>query len=172
MEYFDLYSEEGHYLNKVAMRGQSLKPGEYFLVVHVWIETSDGKYLIQQRNKKTDPVPYQWAVVSGIPNHQEAPLEAAIRETREELGLGLLDEELSKMARIVTSHKGYNTITHVYRAKKDVRPDELSFDPKEVRDVQLATHEEIVKMVEENRFWDYRELLNCEEYFDMLKERK
>ncbi len=171
MEYFDLYTEEGHYLNKVALRGQSLKPGEYFLVVHVWIENSEGKFLIQRRAKKTDPIPHQWAVVSGIPNHQEAPLEAAVRETKEELGLSLSEDELEKRARIVTSHKGYNTITHVYHARKDVALEQLSPDSEEVMDVQFASHADILRMVEEKRFWNYAELLNFAEYFGLLKER-
>ncbi len=171
MEYFDLYNEEGFPLRKVATRNQTLGKHEYFLVVHVWIENENSEFLIQKRAKKTDPIPHQWAITSGIPNTNELPLDAAIRETKEELGITLDRKQLKKRARIVSNHNQYNTITHVYHTYEAIDLDRLNIDKKEVMDTKYADLDTILKMVEEKTFWDYRMLLGDKTYFDMLRGR-
>ncbi len=170
MEYFDLYNEEGHPLGKVASRHQPLGNQEYFLVVHVWIENDKQEFLIQKRAKKNDPIPHQWAITSGIPNSKETPLDAAIRETKEELGVTLDKKQLKKRARIVSNHNQYNTITHVYHTAEAIDLDRLCIDKNEVMDTQYADLDAILTMVENKDFWDYRSLLGDSKYFDMLKE--
>ncbi len=172
MEYFDLYSEDGHPLNKIAMRGATLSPGEFFKVVHVWIQHPNGKYLIQQRNKPNDPTPYQWAITSGIPNVKEAPITAAIRETKEELGIDVAQDTVSFKARLLTTHGKYNTITYVYHVEKDIELSSITCLPSEVSDVQWASMQTILSMVEEKTFWDYRELLHVPEYFSLIEKKQ
>ena len=168
MEYFDLFSEEGHPLNKVAMRGAPLSPGEFFKVVHVWIQHPDGKYLIQQRNKTSDPIPHQWAITSGIPNIKETPVEAAIRETKEELGIQIDKAAIQFKARLLTTHGKYNTITYVYHVKQAFNLSEINVLDSEVKAVRYETMETILSMVEAELFWDYRSLLHIPEYFDLI----
>jgi len=169
MEYFDVYDEKGYYLNKVVSRGTRLKEGEFFLVVHVWIENDEGKFLIQKRAKKSDPIPHQWAITSGIPNSGEKPLDAALRETREELGAELDKSKLKKRAQIVSAHGKYNTITHVYHTYQNIALENLELDKREVCDVKYARLDEILSMVESGDFWNYSKLLGVEDYFDMLR---
>ncbi len=169
MEFFDIYDANGQYLNKTAVRGEKLDRGEFFLVIHVWIENERGEFLIQKRAKKNDPIPYQWAITSGIPNVEESPLDAAIRETEEELGIKLTKNKLKKRARIVSSHNQYNTITHVYHTDEAIAIEDLALNPKEVLAVEYAHLSRIKAMVERGEFWDYRELLACPDYFSILE---
>ena len=47
-ERWDILNEQGVLTGKTAVRGiGALKPGEYHLVVHIWILSDDGKILIQ-----------------------------------------------------------------------------------------------------------------------------
>ena len=49
-ERWDILNEQGVLTGKTAVRGiGALKPGEYHLVVHIWILSDDGKILIQKR---------------------------------------------------------------------------------------------------------------------------
>jgi len=169
MEFFDVYDQYGNYLQKTAMRGQRLKDGEYFLVVHVWIENDNGEFLIQQRAKKSDPIPHQWAITSGIPDQGETPVDAAIRETKEELGITLKKSQLNKCSQIVSDHNRYNTITHVYHTYANITFDELNIDKNEVMDTAYVTYEEIMRMVNNKTFWDYSALLGVEDYFSILR---
>ena len=87
MELFDLYDKEGKLLDRTMERGTSNQKGEYHLVVHVWIRNSKGEYLMQQRNKESDPIPNQWASTGGAVTAGEDSIAGAIRETAEELGV-------------------------------------------------------------------------------------
>ncbi len=172
MERFDLYDEEGRFLKKTARRGDSLAFDEFFLVVHVWIEDEKGWFLIQRRAKRTDDTYGLWATTTGIPKAGEKPRQAALRETKEELGLTLKPEGLEELARIKTKGKNrLNTITSVYRVKKRLDPAELSPDPAEVMDTRLAPLDEILALVEEGEFWDYADILLRKDYFCLLKGR-
>jgi len=171
VEYFDVYDANGNYLNKQVPRGTKLSDGEYFLVIHVWIQNSDGNFLIQKRAKTDDPIPHQWAIISGIPSSQEGPVKAAIRETYEEIGLTLSPKELTRFRRIVSDHNRYHTITHVYHVTRDVDLHGLTLNEEEVMAVQYASLETILSMVERKAFWDYEALLDDPGYFDHLRGR-
>ncbi len=169
MEYFDIYDKYGNFLHKTALRGTPLNPGEYFMVIHVWIEREDGRFLIQRRAKKTDPVPHQWAITSGVTSQGETPLEGAIREVHEELGLTLDSKDLEDRARIVSHDESYHTITHVYHTFKAPKIDELRYQKIEVLDAKYVTLPEIKSMIEKGEFWNYPELLDEENYFSILE---
>ena len=172
MEYFDVYDADGRYLNKSVPRGTQLGDGEYFKIVHVWIEREDGKFLIQKRAKKDDPIPHQWAITSGLTSEGEDPKSAAIREVEEEIGLTLRPSELTFIARILSDHNEYHTITHVYHTCKAPDSSDLSLDEKEVLDVAYVSLETILDMVAKGAFWDYNALLGEEDYFSILKRGK
>ncbi len=171
MEYFDLYDKYGNALNKQALRGHHFKEGEFFKVIHVWIENDSGEFLIQQRAKSNDPTPYQWAITSGIPDQGERAIDAAIRETKEELGVTLDKSKLKKIARIVSSHNEYNTITFVYHTQATLDLDALVLNEKEVLQVKYASISEILEMVETHEFWDYKALLGEPNYFSLIRRR-
>jgi len=171
MEYFDLYDKYGNSLNKQALRGHHLKEGEFFKVIHVWIENDQGEFLIQQRAKSNDPIPYQWAITSGIPDQGESAIDAAIRETKEEIGITLDKQELKRIARIVSSHNKYNTITFVYHIYANLSINEMTLNEKEVLQVKYACISEILEMVENQEFWDYKVLLGEPNYFSLIRRR-
>ncbi len=170
MEYFDVYDADGRPLNKSVARGTPLEEGEFFMVIHVWIERADGKFLIQKRAKTDDPVPHQWAITSGLASQGESPRISAVREVREEIGLSLKPGDLEHRARILSEHNRYHTITHVYHTRHapDIR--ELSLDEEEVLEVAYVSLDTILDMVSRKAFWDYDALLGTEDYFSILKE--
>ncbi len=168
-EYFDVYDRYGNYLNKCVRRGERLSEGEYFMVIHVWVENSKGEFLIQKRAKTTDPIPHQWAITSGLPDPGESPVDAAIRETKEELGLTLDSDALTRFRRVVSDHNRYHTITHVYHVTKDVALSELVLDPEEVMDAAYVTLDTILEMVRAQKFWNYEVLLDDSGYFEHLR---
>ncbi len=169
MEYYELFDAYGNPLHKVKPRHKPLNEGEFIYVVHVWIEDAQGRYLIQKRNKKHDPTPYQWAITSGLPNPEELPFDAAIRETKEELGITLDPQKLNMRARIVSSHNEYNTITMVYHTEQLVDLNDIQVNEAEVREVRYAHLCEIKAMIETDDFWDYPALLDDPNYFDHLE---
>ncbi len=169
MEYFEVYNQKGEPLNKVVTRGTKLNPGEFFLVVHVWIKNASNEYLIQQRAKSTDPIPYQWATTTGLPNVGETLIDAAIRETKEEIGISIDANNLKRINEITTVQSKYKTITHVYLYRKDIDIRTLKLDSSEVKKVKYLPLKAILKMVENGQFWNYAKLLDYPDYFKTLE---
>jgi 8-oxo-dGTP diphosphatase len=89
MEMCDVYSESGTRTGSTVVRGTKLLPGEYYLVVQVWIRNEKGEYLIQRRALHLESGPGMWATTAGYILTGEESIPGAIREVREELGIQL-----------------------------------------------------------------------------------
>jgi 8-oxo-dGTP pyrophosphatase MutT (NUDIX family) len=169
MEVFDLYDSQFNKLQKKMIRGGTNQEGEYHLVVHIWFKNSKGQFLIQQRNKQEDSVPYQWAATGGAAIAGDSSIEAAIRETKEELGLTLRKDQLKLVKRYFIDHHISNYITDLYIVKEDILIEDLIIDTLEVRDVAYKTMSEIKEMIRKNEFWNYARLLERSDYFELLE---
>ncbi len=164
MEVFDLYDKEFNKLDKTMDRGTTNNPGEYHLVVHMWFRNSKGEYLVQQRNKETDEIPYQWAATGGAATTGDSSIEAAIRETEEELGLSIDKSKFQLVGRYFTENHIANYITDAYLIEEDILLNQLKIDTVEVREVDYKSMDEIKNMISNKQFWTYR-------YLDDLEKR-
>ncbi len=89
MELWDLYTENRVKTGETHVRGNPLPENKYHLVVNVWIKSSDGKYLISRRSRQKSRNPLKFETVGGAVLKGENSLKAAIRETKEEVGIDL-----------------------------------------------------------------------------------
>ena len=169
MEIFDLYDKNFNKLDKKMVRGGTNDEGEYHLVVHIWFRNSKGEYLIQQRNKKEDSVPYQWAATGGAATAGDNSIEAAIRETYEEIGIMLKPEQFQLVKRYFIDDHQSNYITDLYIVKQDILLEDITIDTLEVRDVAYKTMDQIHEMIRNNEFWNYARLLERIDYFELLE---
>lgn len=169
MEHFDLYDRNMNKLGKTMPRGGNNLPGEYHPVVHIWIRRNDGKYLIQQRNKKEDIIPYQWAITGGAVLSGETALEGAIRETKEEIGITFQPHQFQLLKRYFIEHEKSNYITYLYLIEEDVLLNDCKLDTVEVKDVAYKSMSEIQQMIAEGTFWNYERMLERTGYFNLLE---
>lgn len=169
MEIFDLYDKDFNLLNHKMVRGTSNQQGEYHLVVHIWFKNSEGKYLIQQRNKLTDRVPYQWAATGGAAVAGDNSIKTAVKETYEELGIQLHEEQFILLKRFFCDDDIANFVSDLYIVKEDILLKDLKIDTVEVRDVAYKTMDEIKEMIQNNQFWNYERILSRKGYFDLLE---
>ena len=95
-ERIDLYDAGSNPLGRTVRRGEPLAPGEYHLVVQVWVRNSRGEFLIQKRRLGLDEAPGLWAATAGWVAAGEDSLEGAVRELEEELGIRASPNELSE----------------------------------------------------------------------------
>jgi 8-oxo-dGTP pyrophosphatase MutT (NUDIX family) len=167
MEYFDVYDRYGNKVNQTIKRGTRMCAGQYYRVVHLWIKNNQNAYLIQQRNKATDTIPYQWAPTAGAVQAGETPLEAVIREAKEELGLRLIAEDCHFVKTWVKENHMGNVILDVFYVNKNIDLKQLLIDPIEVKKVAYASLEEIEMMTENKEFWNYR--LIDKDYYQTLE---
>lgn len=169
MEIFDLYDINGVLLDKKMMRGESNQKGEFHLVVHIWIKNSNGQYLIQQRNKLTDRIPFQWAATGGAVSSGEDSITGAIRETYEELGRLFKKEQFELLNRFYSEDPLANYITDLYIIKEDVLIKDLSIDKVEVKDLKYFTMEEYKTLIKNDNAWNYERLVSRTGYYEALE---
>ena len=100
MERWDLRDGEGNPTGETMERGEHLKPGQYHLVVHIWIIDGQGRLLIQKRAAHLKLMPDIWAATGGSAVAGEDSHTAAARELREELGIETAGEDLRFAGRI------------------------------------------------------------------------
>lgn len=152
MEIWDLIDENGNKIGKTHIRGEEIPKGFYHLGVDIWIMNSKKEFLIQKRSLLKKSYPGIWAMTGGSALSGETSLEAIKRETFEELGIQINEENL----KLVNKIKGKHTLIDVYLLKQDIPINEINIQNEEVSDVKWASYEEIEKLVNKKEFLEER----------------
>jgi 8-oxo-dGTP pyrophosphatase MutT (NUDIX family) len=150
MELWDLYTENRVKTGETHVRGNPLPENKYHLVVNVWIKSSDGKYLISRRSRQKSRNPLKFETVGGAVLKGENSLKAAIRETKEEVGIDLD----TKRTKLVNSdvRKNLNSILDVYLFEYDGIVDLKNATTDEVESVGWMTTDEIYDLSKKGLF--------------------
>ena len=163
VELWDVLDSRGNRTGKTVARGMGvLKPGEYHLVVHIWIISSDGRILIQRRSTERKLMPGEWAATSGSVISGESSFKAAQRELAEELGIKADKDNLFKLLRL----KRQNSFLDVWFTFSDASENDLKLQKSEVDAVKWVKMAELVSMIENGEFHNYGE-----RYFDSVFEK-
>ncbi|MFV0275238.1 MAG: NUDIX domain-containing protein [Bacilli bacterium] len=146
-ETIDILNKSGEKLGYAKFRKDQLEKNEYALVIHLWIQTSDGQFLVQQRssNKKVDPL--KWSTVAGFVMEDEDSFSTIKRELEEELGYIPKTVNYNFFKRFFPKD-GIQHIADVYFLYEDISLDEVMLQAEEVAGVKILTKEEIRKQVE------------------------
>lgn len=113
-ELWDIYDENRNLTGRTHRRGEFLQPGDYHLVVHVWMENSNGQFLLTKRSPNKG-FPNMWETTGGSALAGDDSLTAALREVREETGLTLQPEN----GTCVRTYRGRDYITDVWHFKQN-----------------------------------------------------
>lgn len=97
-ELIDIVDADGNPTGKKALKSEIHKKGWYHNTIHLWLYNAKAEVLLQQRSHKKVIYPLLWDVsVAGHIDAGETFLEAALRETEEEIGLKLSATALQKI---------------------------------------------------------------------------
>ena len=136
-EMYDVFTKEGEYLGSrpasVCRNNDDL--GFYYKTVRIILLNENNEILIQKRSSSVSYCPLKWELSSsGHVKSGESVLEAAIRETKEELGV-LLDANNMKL--IHSSIMG-NALSHTYIARIK-NSTEFNLQKEEVEEVKYVS---------------------------------
>ncbi len=154
MEKWDIMNAEGESTGRQTLRGGGcLAAGEYHLVVHIWIISSDGKLLIQRRSKKKRFMPGEWAATGGAAIAGESSLDAARRELYEELGIHSKEEDLTLIKRF----RRKNSFVDLWVVRKDIPTYRLRLQRSEVSAAKWVSREKLRDMLRTGNYHNYGE---------------
>ena len=159
-EKWDILDKDGNPTGKTTVRGSNtLKNGEYHLVVHIWIVSNDGKFLIQKRSLQKKLMPGEWAATGGAAITGESSYTAANRELYEELGIKSNKQTLKKLCRI----KRRNSFLDVWYVDSNTPAEDLRLQRSEVAEAKWISKDELVNMINNKKFHNYGD-----EYFETI----
>lgn len=155
IEYIDIYDSNRQKTGKIIPRkGATLSEGEYQLYTISICQNWDGKFLITQRSSNKEWGAGWWEVSGGGVLSGEDSLTAAIRETREEVGLdvSLVKPELLYTYRNTDPKLHHNYFNDIYRFQFDFSEYDVTPQASETSGFRLATWEEILELNERGIF--------------------
>lgn len=149
MEKRDLYDSERNITGETILKGEKIPPNRYIIVVLVFIQNSEGKFLIQKRSKRKNG---KYATTGGHPKSGESSIQGIITEVNEEIGLKLNSNDLKLY------FSGRSDAERVfwddYYVKMDVKDiKKLKLQEEEVGLVEWLSEDEIKQLTKEDKFF-------------------
>ena len=146
MEYNDIYDKDRHLTGRTHRRGTRWQPGEYGLVVCVWVYDGEGNLLLTRRAKEKS-FPGTWENSGGAVKAGETSRQAIARELFEETGIRAEEEEfeLLETGRDKTFHYDY------YCIERKVPLSEIVLLPGETDDARWASFDQVHQLIEEKK---------------------
>lgn len=148
MEYRDLYDENRVLTREKIEKHDPVPAGRYYVTVMVFMENSKGEILLQQRSAAKGG---QWATAGGHPKSGETSLVGMRTEIEEEIGVCVLDDELTLFKTIQTE----DDFVDFYYLKKDILVEEIKMQDEEVQNVKWFSKEKVEEMILDGTFFKW-----------------
>lgn len=147
MELLDIYDSNGNITGKTIIRGdKSVKLGidEHVAVSVIYIENSKGEFLMQKTSLEKGEL---YSSTGGHVCSGETPLESIKRETFEELGVNIDEDEVIELGFLLYD----KPLRYMFYLKKDIDVDKVILQKEEVDFVKYMNVSEINNLILENK---------------------
>lgn len=155
-ELIDILDEQGKYTGKCLLKSKAHRKGLFHATVHIWFYNKKGEILLQQRASTKETFPLLWDVsVAGHIGAGEDIIPSAIREISEEIGLDVLENDLTKIGVFKSVRKHRDDLTdcefhHTFICELKVQLDTLKKQESEVNDLALLPLSKYIEELHEN----------------------
>ena len=146
MEYNDIYDIDGQRTGRVHRRGKPWKPGEYGLVVCVWVYDGNGKILLTRRAPGKS-FAGTWENSGGAAKAGETSRQAIARDLFEETGIRAEESEFEW----VDSDRDAHPLYDFYCLRRQTPIEQIVLLPGETDGVQWADFDQIHRMIQEKQ---------------------
>ena len=152
-EIWDVYDENGNKTGRYAERSRKMPTGDYHIVVHVWKHNGRGEWLIDRRSPDKAGWSGKWETTGGSALAGDDSLTAALRETKEELGIDL-DPNKGKLFRRISrqGEDGHTWFQDAWIFECDCRIEDIRFQEGETFDAMWAAADKIREMMASGEF--------------------
>lgn len=148
MEKRDLYDRDRNLIGKTIYKGEKIPKNCYIVVVLVFIQNNEGKFLIQKRSKIKGG---RYGSTGGHLETGENSIQGLLRETKEEINLDIDPNKLQLYYSGINDTDGI--IWDDYYLKMDIpNIQNLKLQKEEVEGLYWFTTEEIEKLMKNKQF--------------------
>ena len=167
METRDLFDRNRKPIGEITTEDSNIAEEKYIQIVIICFENDNHEFLIQKRAEKKNG---KWALTSGHVVSGEDSVTASLRETQEELGLNLAENDVE----LVFSKRAYDCFVDMYYVKKDIKQSTLKLQIEEVEKTEWASLEKIEELREKGIFLEchYDCLRECIYFLEKIKEEE
>lgn len=150
MELLDVYDNNGNKTGRVVVRGDKsvvLNDDEHIAVGVIYIENNNGEFLIQKTSKEKGD---NYSSTGGHIDSGKTPLESIKRETKEELGLDIDNDDIVELGFLLYD----KPIRFMFYLKKNIDVSDLRIQEEEVESVKFMSINEINNLIEKGLMVD------------------
>ncbi|SNR77654.1 Isopentenyldiphosphate isomerase [Lutibacter agarilyticus] len=157
-EYIDILNELGERTGETCLKSEAHKKGIFHASVHIWIFDKHKNVLIQKRATDKDTFPNLWDIsVAGHISAREKPLDAALREVEEEIGLIVTEKQLCFIGiskKRIEHHSNLidNELHYIYVCEIDFKISQLKIQKEEVSAIKSIHLDDLIEKVKEPDF--------------------
>ena len=146
-ELWDAYDREGNRLGFDLVRGEPLPEGVWHMGAEIYAVTLDGRVLVTRRHP--DKIwGGLWEITGGGVVKGETPLQAAVRELREETGIAVRPQDLQPLYVDPRSGSGScRTICRCYLTFFDLQAQTIRLQEGETCDFRLLPYEDFKQFI-------------------------
>jgi len=174
-EVWDVLDKNGNKTGRFHVRGRQMASGDYHLIVHIWKHNGRGEWLIDKRSSNRGVVingislDGKWETTGGCAVAGDESLTAALRETKEELGLTLDPAKGTLFQHIACkSEDGHAYFQDVWVFEHDCPIEDIVFQESETCDAMWVTPKTIREMMAKGEFVDKKQHYP---YFEEMMEK-
>ncbi len=150
MEYVDIVDENNNLTGRFTERQNLQKFGYWHRIIIAWVVNEKNEILFQKRASIKKYNPNIWSITGGQILKGETPLEGAMRELNEELGIENNKQNRENMQLIdisitkgVNNGENVNRFIYEYLLKTNKKIEEFKLQKEEVSEVKYMTIKEI-----------------------------
>lgn len=169
-EYIDIVDQNGTPTGISAPKSEIHAKGHLHNTVHVWLYSSKGEILLQQRAASKTICPLLWDVsVAGHIDAGETIEQAAVREAKEEIGILISEDQLIKIGMFEcfqTYPNGIidNEFNNTFIAEVAVNIEDLTPQQEEVEALKFVTISKFKTLLANSRNNNHFVPSNCKYY--------
>ena len=174
-EFIDIVDKNGVPTGTSVLKSVIHQKGHFHNTAHIWLYTKNADILLSQRAASKTICPLLWDVsVAGHVDAGETIENAALRETKEEIGLDLTMNQLEKIGVFECFQSYDNGITdnefhHTFIAELQVPVTQLKPQPFEVEALKLVDLNEFMQLLDHSDTNGHFVATNRNYYLTVLK---
>ncbi len=174
-EYIDILNADGSAIGRACLKSEIHTKGHYHNTAHVWFYNSKTEILLAQRSASKSICPLLWDVsVAGHVDAGETIEQAAVRETREEIGIEISESNLEKIGAYDCFQSYNNGIVdnefhHTFIAKIGYTLKELILDKDEVAQAKFVSIPEFRELLKNSDLNSHFIASNTSYYLEVIQ---